>query len=187
MNDPGLSQRSSNTPVIREATVEDALPIARVWVDTWRSVYAGIMPAEYLAGLAYDERAQRIREILETNADFGRFFLVAERRGEIVGFAFGGPERTGDEVYKGEIYAIYILPAYQRQGLGRKLIGASVRRLRQAGVETLLIWVLSANPYRRFYEVLGGQRVREREVEIGGVSLPAVGYGWSDLQTLVDL
>jgi hypothetical protein len=115
------------------------------------------------------------------------FLLVAEREGEIVGFSSGGPERSGDEVYRGEIYALYVSPAYQRRGIGRRLVGASARRLLQAGTGNLLVWVLSANPSRQFYERLGGQLVREREIEIGGVSLPEVGYGWADLEALASM
>ena len=37
--------------ICRDAVVEDGLAIARVWVAAWQAVYAGLMPAEYLAGL----------------------------------------------------------------------------------------------------------------------------------------
>ncbi|MBC7249283.1 MAG: GNAT family N-acetyltransferase [Anaerolineae bacterium] len=172
--------------LIREATVDDAARVARVRIDTWRNAYAGIIPAEYLANLSYEEDAQRLRERLK-NIGPERFLLVAEIQGEVVGFASGGPERSGDEVYKGEIYALYVLPAYQRRGIGRKLVGASARRLLQAGIGNLLVWVLSANPSRRFYETLGGQLVREREIEIGGVLLQEVGYGWSELAAVASI
>lgn len=172
--------------LIRDATVEDATGIARVHVETWRSAYAGILPSEYLARLSWEEGARRLQEYLK-NMEPERFLLVAEVQGEIAGFSSGGPERSGDEVYRGEIYALYVLPAYQRQGIGRRLVGASARRLLQAGTGNLLIWVLSANPSRRFYERLGGQPVREREIEIGGISLPEVGYGWSDLEALASM
>ncbi|MCL6542913.1 MAG: GNAT family N-acetyltransferase [Roseiflexus sp.] len=172
--------------LIREATVDDAASVARVRIETWRNAYAGIIPAEYLANLCYEDDAQRLRERLKT-IEPKCFLLVAEIQGEIVGFASGGPERGGDKVYKGEIYALYVLPAYQGRGIGKKLVGASARRLIQAGIGNLLVWVLSANPFRRFYETLGGQLVREREIEIGGVLLKAVGYGWPDLGALASI
>jgi len=172
--------------LIRDATVEDAIGIAKVHVNTWKSAYAGIIPSEYLARLSWEESAHRLQEYLQ-NMEPERFLLVAEMEGEIVGFSSGGPERSGDEVYRGEIYALYVSPAYQRRGIGRRLVGASARRLLQAGTGNLLVWVLSANPSRQFYERLGGQLVREREIEIGGVSLPEVGYGWADLEALASM
>ena len=36
---------------IREANPADAGPMARVHVDTWRTAYAGILPAGHLEGL----------------------------------------------------------------------------------------------------------------------------------------
>ncbi len=44
--------------------------------------------------------------------------VVEAERGRIVGFAVGGPERSGNPVYKGELYAIYIIEEYQQQGIG---------------------------------------------------------------------
>ena len=49
--------------------------------------------------------------------------FVAEGGGGIVGFSCAGPERSGDPTYRGEVYAIYILRAFQDQGLGRQLFG----------------------------------------------------------------
>ncbi len=45
----------------------------------------------------------------------------------------------------------------------------------------MLIWVLADNPSRRFYERLGGQLVREAEVELGGQRLRELAYGWKNL------
>ena len=41
---------------IREAVPEDAGPMAKVHIDTWRTAYAGIVPSEHLAGLSYERR-----------------------------------------------------------------------------------------------------------------------------------
>ena len=60
----------------------------------------------------------------------------------VVGFADGGPERGGDPVYCGELYAISILDTYQRQGIGRCLTQAVAERLLRAGFRSMLLWVL---------------------------------------------
>jgi hypothetical protein len=36
---------------IRAATPDDAVAIAHVHVESWRTTYEGIVPGEYLAGL----------------------------------------------------------------------------------------------------------------------------------------
>lgn len=48
----------------------------------------------------------------------------------------------------------------------------------------MIVWVLEANPYRRFYEKLGGVSVRRRVVPVAGVPLPEVGYGWKGITQL---
>jgi GNAT superfamily N-acetyltransferase len=79
------------------------------------------------------------------------FVCVAEDPcGQVVGFASGGPERGGRPLYTGELYATYTLQDHQRRGLGRRLKVALVRRLIQAGMASLLVWVLADNAARRF-------------------------------------
>ena len=167
--------------IVREANESDVPMIARVHVDTWRTTYSGIMPENVLTKLSYEKREQGWRQILSSAADSGQFLYVAEDESkQIVGFASGGPERTGDSIYKGELNAIYILRAYQRQGIGRRLTSAVAERLAQADIYSMLVWVLADNPSFRFYEAIGGQKVYEKPIERGGIILNEVAYGWTD-------
>jgi ribosomal protein S18 acetylase RimI-like enzyme len=172
--------------IIRKATASDAPAIARVHVDTWRTTYRGIVPDEALANLSYERREQVWRVAAAQSGQGGRGLFVAEDAGQIVGFASGGPERTGDALHKGELYAIYVLQASQGQGIGRLLAQQVGEALVSAELSTMLVWVLAANGgARRFYEGLGGRLVREQSVEVLGVTLPEVAYGWQDLPSLV--
>jgi GNAT superfamily N-acetyltransferase len=170
---------------IRAATPTDAVAIARVHVDSWRTTYTGIVPADYLANLSHAQREQFWSNILSTPAPSGCVYVAEHDTGEIVGFASGGPERSGDTLYQGELYAIYLLARYQRQGLGRHLTMAVVQCLLQCGLPSMLIWVLAANPGRAFYAALGGQPVYEKNVTIGAAQLLEVAYGWPDLRDVV--
>ncbi len=165
---------------IRRGTIADADAIARVHVDTWRAAYAGIVPAAHLASLDVTQRAQRWRENLATFGD-EKFLYVAEEADRVIGFTAGGPERDQDTVYRGELYALYLLPACHRRGIGRALVATVARELRERGYTNMLIWVLADNPARNFYAALGGQPVREKTVTIGGKALREIGYGWDAL------
>jgi GNAT superfamily N-acetyltransferase len=112
-------------------------------------------------------------------------YVAEDERGKVIGFASGGPERSGNPRYTGELYAIYVLAQYQGQGVGRQLVIPLVHHLLQEGRRAMLLWVLAANPARTFYERLGGQAVYEQSVTIGGMPLLEVAYGWQDVQTLV--
>jgi GNAT superfamily N-acetyltransferase len=51
-------------------------------------------------------------------------------------------------------------------------------------IDSMLVWVLADNLACRFYEILGGQRVYEKEIERGGTKLIEIAYGWTDLSNL---
>ena len=167
---------------IREADPIDAGAIARVHVDTWRTAYAGILPAEFLAGLSYADREQMWQQALTADRP-AMSMLVAETEGcEIVGFAYGAPEREGNRVYRGEIFAIYVLDECQRQGIGRLLFSAAAHHFLKHGINSMLLWVLEDNhPARQFYELMGGEYVEQKTITIGGTDLIEVAYGWKDI------
>jgi GNAT superfamily N-acetyltransferase len=171
---------------IRQATMADVAAIAIVHVDGWRITYKGLLPDDYLANLAYEQREALWRKILSKPVGQDLVYVAEGTPGDVVGFASGGPERSGDPVYTSEVYAIYLLERWQGQGIGRQLIITLVRQLVQRGLTSLLIWVMAENPSRRFYEALGGRQVRERLEMTGGVEHMDVAYGWLDARTLLD-
>lgn len=168
--------------IVRQAKIADAPAIARVNIDTWRTAYQKIVPADYLAQLSYEKRESNWREILvnaEKNQDF---VCVAENEiGQIVGFAAGGYERTDKYIYKGELFAIYILQEYQHQGIGRKLVVTVAAKLAKLNLNSMLAWVLGDNSACRFYEILGGHKVDEHQTKRAGVLLKEIAYGWTDI------
>ncbi len=170
---------------ISQATPNDASAIAGVHVATWRATYAGIIPHEFLASLSTEQRSQFWRERIENPALSACLFVATTPQEGVVGFVAGGPERTQDPEYTGEVHAIYVLPSRQGIGLGRRLFRAAARALADAQLRSLLVWVLEANPSRGFYESLGGRQVRRRTIEIGGAQLAEVGYGWDDTAVLI--
>ena len=164
--------------LIREAQSTDAAAIAKVDVDSWRTTYASVVPKDVLANLSYEGRERSWRDVLSEHSSTHYVYVAEDDRGSIMGFASGGPEREGDTVYKGELYTLYLLEQYQRRGIGRQLTLAVVTRLLQEGFRSMLVWVLSENPACRFYEALGGKRIYEKNLTIGGKELVGVAYGW---------
>ncbi|MBN3941682.1 MAG: GNAT family N-acetyltransferase [Nostoc sp.] len=165
---------------IREANLTDAPAIARVHVDAWRTTYNNLLPAKFLADLSYEERETKWVKIFSNIAQDNFTYIAEDEIGQIVGFASGGEERTGDRLYQGELYAIYILEKYQRQGLGYRLVSSIATRLIESGISSMLVWVLADNPAVHFYQRLGGQQVYQKQIEIGTVQLVEVAYGWKD-------
>jgi L-amino acid N-acyltransferase YncA len=167
--------------LIREASPADAMAVAKVQVESWRSTYAGIVPQDYLDALSYEQRATVWSTIL-SNATGRQFVFVAEDLDKnVVGFASGGRMECRDSEYKGELSAIYLLQSHQRMGTGSLLTARIAKRLLDEGINSMLVWVLAANPSRPFYEALGARQVSERDITIGGTELKEVSYGWPDL------
>jgi GNAT superfamily N-acetyltransferase len=161
--------------VIRRAGPADAAAIARVYVDSWRQAYQGQLPASYLDKLDY---AAFERHWRQTFAARGWAFVAAESD-EVVGIASGGRARR-QNLASGEIYVLYVLAERHGQGIGRGLFDACHFELAKRGHVGTLIWVLASNPARSFYEHLGGKRVAENMLTIGGTQVREVGYLWRD-------
>ena len=172
---------------IREAKRSDVEGMVKVRVDTWKAAYKGIVPDEFLENLSYQHISERWKKAFWENRTPGVEVFVAENeQKEIVGIAICGPELSQDPICHGEIYALYVLPQNQNQGIGRELVATCVQYLvQQLEVKTMLIWVIAENPYRKFYETLGGKMVREKIKEIGGKEILEVAYGWEDIHSLV--
>ncbi|MBI3296485.1 MAG: GNAT family N-acetyltransferase [Deltaproteobacteria bacterium] len=166
---------------IRKATAEDTREMARVHVDTWRSTYAGIVPQDFLDGLNYEDRAAMWARILKENRPHWHVVVAVTETGRIVGFSSGGKNRTEGTPFEGEVYAIYVDKEYQGQGIGAQLFQRSLEELRSKNLKTAMVWSLDANPYRTFYESMGGKAVLERDQNVGGKHLPETAYGWGDL------
>ena len=169
---------------IRDAAPADARAIASVHIDTWRSTYRGHFPDALLDGLDLERwAAQRERRLREAAAD--EVNLVAERDGEVIGFAMAGPARATDPGM-GEVYAIYVRDGAQRSGAGTALLAEAARRLDALGLRGLLIWVLRENAKgRAFYERMGGRAEREKVESLGAPAGPRheiieTGYVWGD-------
>ena len=173
---------------IRRAIPDDATGIARVHIDSWHDTYRGIVPDEFLDSMDYAQRAERWRQRLDIEAGTlsSTLNLVAvDTTGSVVGFISGGRERERAVRTEGEIYAIYLLPDVKGIGLGRELIRDLVRALEVEGFTSLLVWVLSDNPSRHFYERLGGIEERRKVIDIGNQKFEEIAYVWSDLALLL--
>ena len=166
----------------RKATARDAKAIARVYVDTWRDAYAGMIPDQILIGMSHRRHSAR------WSMDFGKrrngqMVMVAEdSRAGVVGFGSCGRARYADLPYDGEVYTLYVLTDYQGLGVGKSLLGELFSALFERGSNSALIWVLAENPARFFYQAMGGKRVAVRKDRLGRASLPTTAYGWSDLK-----
>ena len=150
-------------------------------VDSWRSTYRGIVPQAFLDGLSYGDREGLWNRVLNSPPESQGVFVAEDAAEGVVGFAHGARPRAPHPAYEGELYAIYLLEAFQGLGLGRDLALRVVAWFIDHGIRSMLLWVLADNPACRFYDALGGARIDVRRIDIGGAALETVAYGWTDI------
>ncbi len=174
--------------LVRQADFDDSAGIGRVHVEVWRSAYRGILPDDFLDALSDIRHSASWADILDTQDRVGGTFIAEAEEDGIVGFADCGPERAAGDAKKGEVGAIYVLPAWQRRGVGTNLMETCAGHLAVDGAETLAVWVLEANrPAGEFYEALGGEPAESRQIQFAGEELTERCYRWSDVSVLADL
>src|ERR1700704_3243266 len=110
--------------IIRPAIVEDAVGIGWVSVTAWRETYAGIMPDDYLAALSIDQRVNVFRDRIANLPERQAIFVALDQHERLVGFGVCGATRETDLGTDGEIFAINIVEAAKRRGLGVRLMAA---------------------------------------------------------------
>ena len=157
---------------IRPARPDDAERIAQVHVTSWQGAYAGLLPAELLAGLDPEARAVGWESVLTTAPE--KHVLIAEQGVQTLGFASFGPSGDEDaEPFTAELYSMYLDPAAWGRGVARELLRTVLTQV-PAG-KPMTLWVLDGNEraqhfYRRHgfhpdgverIEDLGGHPLRE--------------------------
>ncbi len=163
---------------VRRAKFGDAAGIALVQVESWRTTYKGIVPDAFLDSLSEEVRTRSWEE--QFVAGNSSIWLAEDNSG-IFGFVSGGALRETLAEYDAELYAIYLIHRWQKQGVGRVLTRTVAQELSAQGFRGILVWVLEQNPAVSFYRRLGAIQVARKFIEIGGVSLPELALGWPTL------
>ena len=173
------------TAVLRRATVQDAPAIAAVRIDSWRATYRGMIPDAYLDDMDLEDSSALWTRVLSVPAGNTTAVFIAEVDGEVLGFAAGMLLKEEKFGLNAELTAIYLKPAAQRAGLGRRLVALVADAYCTHGANGLLVWVIAGNrAARKFYEQLGAELLIEQPFSWDGLDLLEAGYGWRDLPAL---
>lgn len=146
--------------IIRKKELRDCKGVAHVVAVAWNETYKGLIPDWYLEELNNneDERAERSRNNFDEKKNYQ---FVLEIDGEIVGFVKYGLAKEEELADCGEIIALYIIQKYKGNGLGRKLVEAAVKELKNMGCDKMIIACLKGNPTNEFYKHIGGKYLKD--------------------------
>ena len=158
--------------VIRELTPQDDFDeIGRIYAESWKSAYRGIVSDRYLQKLTHDRWSGVLRA--EPAAS-----LVALLNGKPIGTSMVAFDREPGREGCGEITSIYLLPEYCKHGHGKALMLATLQRLWDEGCVDAYLWALAQNVRAEgFYEHMGFERTgRKQREQLGGEALEVVEY-----------
>jgi ribosomal protein S18 acetylase RimI-like enzyme len=170
---------------IRMAEIADSDGIAKVHVDAWRETYSGLICDDYLNSLSYAEKTEKWKGIIQDATQLQITLVIENELKNIVGFACCGINKEKEYPYDADLHAVYILKAYQNRGYGSKIAKVAVKELINLGYNSLIIWALKDNDYCRFYEKIGGIKVKERLHTYGNQEVKLIGYGWENISSIL--
>ena len=138
---------------VRYAIADDAQSIAQISAVAWKEAYKGLLPEELLVSRKVDEK--RINGWKKKIDDKSFTMLVYEDDGEVRGYLWAGPKRD-DIQYDNELYAIYVDPSFQKQGIGSSLFEEYKKTIKNS---SFYLYMLSGNNNASaFYKKMGGYR-----------------------------
>ena len=112
MNDLALS--------VRTARPEDAADLARIYIESWQDTYAGVISHTLLGAMSPRTHTARWQTTIKTMEKQSGTVLVAENaKFGAIGLCSLGRARDGGCGYDGEVYTLYVDPAFLGRGAGR--------------------------------------------------------------------
>ncbi|OLR94690.1 GNAT family N-acetyltransferase [Actinokineospora bangkokensis] len=147
---------------VRPARPEDAEEVARLQLETWRTGFATVLPAEVLDGFDAAAAAEQWRQ---TIAQGPASVFVAEEGRWVVGFCSAGPSPESESAAANDVPVpdaatvalvgtLLVEPRWGRRGHGGRLLATTAAALRAGGATRGIAWVpernaASVNFYRR--------------------------------------
>lgn len=166
---------------LRLARRADSGGIARVYIDSWRETYAGILPVDTLVAMSHMRQTQNWDATIARQNPRNPVLVVVDEKENVYGFANGGPNMDNELPFEAELYTLYVAPGFTGQGIGSCLLKRCFNIFSRVGYRGAIIWALEGNPSRFFYESQGGSLVAERPNRAFGSQMREVGYGWPSL------
>lgn len=141
---------------IRKSFPTDAYTLTLLGDVSWKNAYYDILPNGILNEMTkkMDARVKHLQDqILENN----RIFVAVEEE-KLVGFVFYAKAQNSMYTDAAEIRDIYILPDYQKKGIGKELFECAITELKKLGFHTMILYCPVSGSSNEFFEKMGGEK-----------------------------
>lgn len=139
---------------IRYANINDSKILGHIHSESWKIAYKTIIPDIVLDNMTIEKREKYFYKALFEKLEED---ILIFKENNPAGFMTLGKCRDEDlDCSWGEIWGIYLLPSYWKQGIGTELIKWGINELKNRKFKRVSLWVLKENVNaRRFYEKVG--------------------------------
>lgn len=163
---------------VRYARPSDAADLARIYVESWQDTYAGIISHSLLGAMSLKGHTTRWQATMRGP---GAVLVAEDATAGAIGLTSLGAVRDGALGFEGEIYTLYVDPAFMGRGVGRALMAGAFQTFKDRKLRSCLVWSHAQNNACFFYETMGGHRVATRNTRLMGETTPEVCFGWKQL------
>ena len=148
--------------LIRRAEPRDVEGMSVVVDSAWRTNYGHIFTEEQIKAFTGDHRRKSFTKMLDDGKNV--FVLLSDGSITAVCAAQGCDEVPFCEY--AEIIQLYVLPEYQRKGLGKKLLSHAFRNIHEQGFKGVVLYTAEKNENAcRFYEKFGFTARKSKEYD----------------------
>jgi len=159
--------------MIREAKLNDSEAIAEIIVEAWQGAYAGIVDQKYVDNM----KIQRFVHIMSKNIKQKKEKIFIYEENEITkGFISG--KFIDDKDHQCETVGFYVLPKYQRMGIGEKLLLKMKQYFSENSCRKMMLWTLMGAKNNAFYTNNGGTITDEKMLNIGDKEYSGVRFSF---------
>jgi GNAT superfamily N-acetyltransferase len=149
---------------LRPHRLDDAPAIARILADGWRDAYGGFLtPAAMGKRADHAHRTAVITEFLRDEFDPTIEGLLVAEAAAVDGFVHMVLEDKADLGAAGNINLIYVDPSVRGHGIGRLLMDGAADWFAGRVAGPIVLSAFERNPFRGFYDRLGGVVVLRRD------------------------
>ncbi|MBQ4133030.1 MAG: GNAT family N-acetyltransferase [Desulfovibrionaceae bacterium] len=165
---------------IKRADIQDMARVSRLYVDSWKLTYPGLVPDWYLDGMNYADFEQFWRQYIN---EPGRFILTAASENDCLA-GMAAAQTDWETPGTGYIAALHVDRQFRGLGLSRKLIKAVSDTLALKDITRLALSVIEGNDNAMgVYLHLGAEKIDYRICKDGFAALEYV-LLWPDTRLL---
>lgn len=164
---------------VRKANLKDIKSIGKIYTESWKITYRGMIAQEYLESLNIQDAEDKWERFLN---DKNNILLVAEKDHKVIGFIAG----CGTDIAtQAELYALYTDINLKNMGIGSKLLTSLIIELKNTEMQSLIVWAMAQNINAiSYYKHKGALEYQDRINTLGNERIKDLCLIWKNIHQI---